>query len=169
MLNEIIQLCYRLGIIHVGATDTGEYIPSIRVINYVKETSPNHQLATIAHELGHSLQTSEEFEYFESHTIQGKHQFILAIEEDAWDKGESILRIRFPELDEAFWVDFEAFKIHCLGTYKSLPRISIINHFKFYKKFLIDHSKTLEPINLEFLTTIGLEVQEKGLSLHHEK
>lgn len=64
-------------------------IDFVRLINLDKNLPLWKKLATLAHELGHSIQSPKEFESYYG-VEKGKHRakFILAVEKDAWDKGE---------------------------------------------------------------------------------
>jgi len=71
----------------------------------------------LAHELGHTFQSLEEFEVTYIPTLEDKREFNLAVERDAWDKGEFMIRTLYPNLPDRFWVIFEGFKKRALKTY----------------------------------------------------
>jgi hypothetical protein len=114
------------------------------------------KIATLAHELGHALQSPKEFEVVESDEFEDKIEFILSIEKDAWEKGEAIVRTLYSNLTEDFWINFNEYKEQALESYiEALKNNHICEiFFKKYKTFIFNNQAEFSPIGLEFFDSL---------------
>ena len=124
----------------------------------VKQSCSKHKkIMILAHELGHSLQSPSEFETFRNkNEITDKCEFVMAIEIDAWDKGELLIKKLYKNLPNQFWVEFNEFKELCLGTYKIAFK-DYYNGSRLYEKyinFIYNNHADVQPVGIEFFNSL---------------
>ena len=123
---------------------------------------PSYQFITIlAHEIGHALQSSKEFNLpnFNS-TISEKKAFIYVVELDAWIKAEKLIGILFPNISLDFWPYFYDYKDKCLESYKDIDLFNIMNKYPAYFNLFDKYHRYIEAFNFNKLLKNNLELSE---------
>ena len=112
-------------------------------------------LMVISHELGHALQSPQEFEVYPNPTLEQKHQFIMDNEIDAWDKGAELIRkYHSKDVNSVFWIEYEKFKTKCLNSYWLANEKDINRLYKTKTSHIFEFATNVKPIDASFFENI---------------
>lgn len=151
-IEKLTELSNAIGV-SVNETNIrgGCYYPNIKKIYVSESENLWRKLIICAHELGHAFQSPKEFELAINPDFEDKHEFIVAIERDAWVKAELILLKLYPNLPDEFWVDFNQFKEKCLDSYIMGSRIAVMK-FDDYDALIFKHHNQVKPFCFDTFT-----------------
>jgi hypothetical protein len=143
---EITNLCTTIGVTLEDSDVFTHYDFSKRKISIAEYLTQERKLIALSHELGHAMQSANEFEKPYKPSYEEKVGFVLAVENDAWDKGEAILSRLYPDLTPDFWVAFFTYRTESIASHENAWDVETL--YPKYVDFIFTAHRDIKPMCL---------------------